>query len=945
MQQGQNLTVNNASFYTRSTSGIQPLSAVTARLQGSAVINLAMNPETGRGVDEFNASEFSGGSVSSGGDNTSAAYITGGDGLMIDANGSVTVHGGTFIGSQLNGQPHTSMVTGLNTANGTAYAQGGRGAILGGSTVTVHDGYYVGGGAGEATVQGTGGYADAIGGSGLLATSATVNDGTYIAASGGRAESLRGQTIDPSDETISDPSDANSKVNAMGGSGIFLPLAGTSTINVKSATGARGGSAFANDASTVATATGGSGNMGFSHNITINGGNFVAGDGGSAFVGTANAEGGGGARIGGGSLNIKGGKGGKANGVNEMGNVGVWVSEGNLTVSEDSTDTHINGSVVIRNNSNRIANLLAGTITGDLYLQGTATTTLQLSTNMNFHGSFIQSAGTVNVTLNNAQEGTAFSDVELSNGNLNLNGARVTTKEGASFKLGDENSNLAFHSLTLNTNASINAGYGAVSTTSGSLEMKAGSSINLAYDGMADEQGEINMGATTLNMVDPSARINISGAAMMGSNTVTVVNGTAAASLATNENIQADFGWLTRVVDIDTSAGIKVTHDFDSMTNKSSLAGINHSVLTNMDAAIRMMGTTNFYKLNAIGEPAVAELARYSVSQMPDTANTSFQVQNELAGQYAARGTEFRSLNGYASTKPSFLQNAKPQGVAGYNDDDSKNLQGWIRGYGALGDRDATGNYTSYDSTVWGTVVGLDKSFGQLLVGIAGGYAHTEIDGNAYNATADTGHASVYSTIGGESIFVDLAGTYALSRTDEQTGGTDSGNFDSSSFSFYVGGGMRFDATERISITPEVSLLTSYYNQDSWIRSTPLLTGPMMIDSYVAWSYLGSLGLNFATAHQIDWLNQGLALIPELRAHWLHEFNADLDEGRFTISGVPGSLPLFVRPLEEDLLRLGVGFDVWSLKMQNANFEVDYDAILASDYQNHILSGKINLKF
>ena len=121
-------------------------------------------------------------------------------------------------------------------------------------------------------------------------------------------------------------------------------------------------------------------------------------------------------------------------------------------------------------------------------------------------------------------------------------------------------------------------------------------------------------------------------------------------------------------------------------------------------------------------------------------------------------------MNGFASSKPKF--GTSPTGVAGPQNelDTEKTMQGWVRTYGGNGSKDATDKFAEYDTTSWGTVIGLDKSFGKLLVGLAGGYARTDLDaGTAYDANVDTYHGSVYSTFGGESLFVDFALTYGWS--------------------------------------------------------------------------------------------------------------------------------------------------------------------------------------
>ncbi|MEA2069002.1 MAG: autotransporter outer membrane beta-barrel domain-containing protein, partial [Verrucomicrobiota bacterium] len=306
-----------------------------------------------------------------------------------------------------------------------------------------------------------------------------------------------------------------------------------------------------------------------------------------------------------------------------------------------------------------------------------------------------------------------------------------------------------------------------------------------------------------------------------------------------------------------------------------------------------------------------------------------------------ARGTEFRSMNGFASSKPRFGKQARPTGVAGPKTDDEKTMQGWIRAYGAFGNRDADSNFAAYESGTWGSVIGVDKSFGNLLVGLAGGFARSDVDaGTAYTADVTTYHGSIYSTIGGETVYVDLAATYGHASTEENNATMEQGEFDSDIISGYIGVGKSFSIKEKVSLTPEATFLASYYKQQAYDR-TGVVAGS--VDAYDTQSYMGTLGLNLATIHQLDWLNQGIAYIPEVRAHWLHDFNADPDDFTYTIGGTPHTFG--VRPREEDLLRLGVGFDMWSWKYQNTKFELDYDGLFSSGYTEHVFSGKVTYRF
>lgn len=313
-------------------------------------------------------------------------------------------------------------------------------------------------------------------------------------------------------------------------------------------------------------------------------------------------------------------------------------------------------------------------------------------------------------------------------------------------------------------------------------------------------------------------------------------------------------------------------------------------------------------------------------------------VSQQVNRQLAARGTEYRSMNGFASSKPSLSKQAQPTGVAGPDGSSEKTMQGWIRAYGAKGSADKSGNFAEYDSGTWGTVIGIDKSFGNILVGLAGGMSKTDIDG-AYSADIDNYHGSIYSTYGGEQVFIDVALTYGQGDIDE-TSATGTSSYDSDFMSAYLGGGMRFEIKEKAALTPEASLLATVYQQDGFDRSGSW--GFASAQDYESSSYLSSLGFSLSTIHQLDW--KSLAFLPEVRLHWLHEWNADQDSFMYNVNGI-GFLPFAVRSRDEDTARFGLGLDMWSWKNENIKLELDYDGLISDTYKENIVSGKVTVKF
>ena len=88
-----------------------------------------------------------------------------------------------------------------------------------------------------------------------------------------------------------------------------------------------------------------------------------------------------------------------------------------------------------------------------------------------------------------------------------------------------------------------------------------------------------------------------------------------------------------------------------------------------------------------------------------------------------------------------------------------------------------------------------------------------------------------------------------------------------------------------------------------------------------------------------------MELQPELRVHWLHEFNADLDDDTYAMVGGINTIGVALQAREEDLLRIGGGIRMSNWDNDTTEFSVDLDGALGENYNAVILSAKILHRF
>ncbi|QBG47628.1 autotransporter outer membrane beta-barrel domain-containing protein [Verrucomicrobia bacterium S94] len=278
--------------------------------------------------------------------------------------------------------------------------------------------------------------------------------------------------------------------------------------------------------------------------------------------------------------------------------------------------------------------------------------------------------------------------------------------------------------------------------------------------------------------------------------------------------------------------------------------------------------------------------------------------------------------------------------------------QTWGGAYGSAISRDSTTGHAGYDATIAGGMVGMDKRFEKMLVGLGAGYARTMVDGREGNdGDADTLHASAYWAHNSESLYIDASVTYAYN--DVSTEGVDTigyeADYDAHTLGIGVGIGYGISfMKDKWLLTPEASYLGSFYSRGSYTEESSLTTPfpDKDYDSYDEWSHLTTIGATLSMIGVIESFDTELEFQPEFRAHWLHEFNADMDDDSYVMVGGTGDpIAVALQAREEDLIRLGTGIRFSEWENDTTEFSLDLDGAFGEDYHNVMVSGKILHRF
>ncbi len=306
-----------------------------------------------------------------------------------------------------------------------------------------------------------------------------------------------------------------------------------------------------------------------------------------------------------------------------------------------------------------------------------------------------------------------------------------------------------------------------------------------------------------------------------------------------------------------------------------------------------------------------------------------------IASELTVRGDNTRSRISTAAEAPT------PVGAGGPHMQDQQ-LQGWVAGYGSWGDKSADDGFDAYDSNLGGFIIGADLSISQnILVGLAGGSNSGSVDkDNGARGDTKTTYGAIYVSLGTKDWFLDASMLYGSSSIDNTLGDVfdTTASYDAQNLAFYLGGGKEIVGKYLI-ITPQASLLANYYEQDAYDEESTNAV-PRSVNSFDALYIQSSLGCNLAI-----YMAMGeVTLKPELRVHWLHEFNAKEEDLDYTlIGGTGGSYNLILQSPEEDVLRLGAGV---SAKLSEfLELRADLDTQQARAYSDYTVSGSLRYQF
>ena len=111
------------------------------------------------------------------------------------------------------------------------------------------------------------------------------------------------------------------------------------------------------------------------------------------------------------------------------------------------------------------------------------------------------------------------------------------------------------------------------------------------------------------------------------------------------------------------------------------------------------------------------------------------------------------------------------------------------------------------------------------------------------------------------------------------------------------------------------------------------------VDSFNALYVQSSIGCSLGV-----YMSMGdITFQPEIRAHWLHEFNASEEDLSYTLIGGTGNYSMMLQAPEEDILKLGAG--VAAKLGEYLELRADLDTRQSANYSDFTMTGSIRYQF
>jgi fibronectin-binding autotransporter adhesin len=476
---------------------------------------------------------------------------------------------------------------------------------------------------------------------------------------------------------------------------------------------------------------------------------------------------------------------------------------------------------------------------------------------------------------------------------------------------------------------------------SGNVDFSGGGNYDVEVDAAGNSDKIVATGSVTLT----GGVVNVKAApgTYAYATDYTILTASGGLGGTTFDSVNANLAFLTPTLSYDANnVFLKLTRN---STNFSDVAS------TRNQQAVAKAVDSNINDLNSLVSQ-ITPLSSLAARQAFDSLSGVQHSNNQLITRSVT--SQFNQLllnHGSQSASGSLAFNAQSPNATGYNSGSASQLveaRGWwTQGFGSFNKIDDTNNARGADYQTTGLAMGFDVDWNELVIGVAGNYARTDVDPYSGNSSIDSYQAATYGSWQQDQIYVNASFGLGLHKVDASRTvimgssiSTAKADYDSFDINSTIETGKDFSLGADTTLTPFAGVSYLYNTRESFTEKGAG-SANLKVDKENDESLLTSIGLR--VSHNIQMKNSRV-LTPVASIAYLHEHMNSVTEVDARFNGVPSSSFVVEGPdLDRDRLQLGLGIS--GELTSSTRLVLGYYGEFAESHQNNALSARLDIAF
>ena len=476
---------------------------------------------------------------------------------------------------------------------------------------------------------------------------------------------------------------------------------------------------------------------------------------------------------------------------------------------------------------------------------------------------------------------------------------------------------------------------------SGNVDFSGGGNYEVEVDAAGNSDKIVATGSATLT----SGIVNVKAApgTYAYATDYTILTATGGLGGTSFDSVNANLAFLTPTLSYDANnVFLKLTRNSANFSDVAS---------TRNQRAVAMAIDDNTSQLSDLVSqltPLSSSAARQAFDSLSGVQHSNNQlITHSVTSQF----NQLLLNHGSQSASGSLAFNAQSPNATGYNSGSASQLveaRGWwTQGFGSFNKIDDTNNARGADYQTTGLAMGVDVDWNELVIGVAGSYARTDVDPYSGNSTIDSYQAATYGSWQQDNRYVNASVGLGLHQVDASRTvimgssiSTAKADYDSFDINSTIETGKDFSLGADTTLTPFAGVSYLYNTRESFTEKGAG-SANLKVDKENDESLLTSIGLR--VSHNIQMKNSRV-LTPVASIAYLHEHMDSVTEVDARFNGVPSSSFVVEGPdLDRDRLQLSLGIS--GELTSSTRLVLGYYGEFAESHQNNALSATLDMAF